>query len=205
MPERILEAATALFLAEGYGATTIEAVAARAGVSKRTLYDRFADKGALFAAVVHGIIGRIRPPPHVPLIEGATLREILQRLARLMLQAVLAPEALALHRLVSAESTRFPELPRAVHEDGGMVEATSLIGGLLERDAHMAALDAAQLVFVAEQFIFMVVTVPQRRAMGFGMPLTAAELDSWADRTTDLFLDGCRGFGQALGAANPRQ
>jgi len=47
---RILEVATELFLAEGYGSTTIEAVAARSGVSKRTLYHRFDDKAALFAA-----------------------------------------------------------------------------------------------------------------------------------------------------------
>src|SRR5471032_2277471 len=75
--ERILVAATDLFLAEGYGSTTIEAVAARAGISKRTFYDRFDDKSALFAAVVHEIIEQIRPPAGVPLIEGATLRDIL--------------------------------------------------------------------------------------------------------------------------------
>src|ERR1700728_4812718 len=76
---RILEVATELFLAEGCGSTTIEAVAARAGVSKRTLYHRFDDKAALFAAVVHEIIQQIRPPADMPLIEGATLRDILCR------------------------------------------------------------------------------------------------------------------------------
>jgi AcrR family transcriptional regulator len=39
--ERILAAASELFLAEGYGLTSIEAVAKRAAVSKRTFYDRF--------------------------------------------------------------------------------------------------------------------------------------------------------------------
>ena len=73
--ERILVAATELFLAEGYGSTSIEAVAKHAGVSKRTLYDRFDDKAVLFAAVVHRIIAQIRPPPEVPLVEGATLAE----------------------------------------------------------------------------------------------------------------------------------
>jgi hypothetical protein len=38
------------------------------------------------------------------------------------------------------------------------------------------------------------VTVPQRRAMGFGAAMTQAERDAWADRVTDLFLDGCRGI-----------
>ena len=70
MRERILIAATELFLLEGYGSTTIEAVAARAAISKRTFYDRFDDKAQLFAAVVHRIIEHIRPPPEVSLARG---------------------------------------------------------------------------------------------------------------------------------------
>src|SRR5450755_5128969 len=93
--ERILEAATELFLAEGYGSTSIEAVAARAGISKRTFYDRFNDKTMLFAAVVHRIIEHIRPPAGVPTIAGASLPEILIRLAGLILTAALSPPALA--------------------------------------------------------------------------------------------------------------
>ncbi|HET6307753.1 MAG TPA: helix-turn-helix domain-containing protein, partial [Rhodopila sp.] len=50
--DRILDVATELFLAEGYGATSIEAVAQRARISKRTFYHRFPDKAALFDAVL---------------------------------------------------------------------------------------------------------------------------------------------------------
>src|ERR1700751_1567276 len=75
--ERILEVATELFLAEGYGTTSIEAVAERAGISKRTFYHRFDDKAALFAAVVQRIIKQIRPPPDVPLLEGSSPHAIL--------------------------------------------------------------------------------------------------------------------------------
>ena len=192
--QRILEVATELFLAEGYGSTTIEAVAARAGISKRTLYHRFDDKSALFAAVVHDIIEHIRPPPDVALVEGATLRDVLRRLAAMILRAALAPKALALHRLVVAESARFPELIRAVHNDGSTREATILIGGLLARDLHESKLTAENRAFAAQQFIVMVVSQPQRRAMGYGAPMTPAELDVWADMCVSLFLDGCRGW-----------
>jgi AcrR family transcriptional regulator len=191
--QRILEVAAELFLAKGYGSTTIEAVAARAGISKRTLYHRFDDKSVLFAAVVHEIIEQIRPPAGVPLIEGATLREVLRRLARMILRAALSPPAIALHRLVMAESARFPELVRAVHGDGSAREATTLIGDLLAREPRDSTLSVEKRAFAAEQFIFMVVTLPQRRAMGYGTPMTAAELDVWADKTVDLFLNGCRG------------
>ena len=194
--ERILVAATELFLAEGYGSTSIEAVAKRAGVSKRTLYDRFDDKTVLFTAVVHRIIAQIRPPPEVPLVEGATLADILQRLALLILRAALSPQAIALHRLVNAESARFPELVRAVASEGSTREATDLIGNLLERGLGESKLSIENREFAATQFIFMVVALPQRRAMGFGTPMTQAELDVWSVKVVGLFLDGCRSLGR---------
>lgn len=190
--ERILVVATELFLAEGYGSTSIEAVASGAGVSKRTLYDRFEDKSALFSAVVHRIIEHIRPPPEVPLLEGATLPDVLRRLALLILKAALAPQALALHRLVNAEAARFPELIRAVASDGSTREATDLIENLLRRELCDAKLTEDALKFAAAQFIFMTVSLPQRRAMGFGTPMQPAELEAWTGYVVGLFLDGCR-------------
>ena len=192
--EQILAAATELFLVEGYGSTSIESVASRAGISKRTFYDRFEDKAALFAAVVHSIIEHIRPPADVPLLAGANLAEILRRLAGLILQAALSPQAIALHRLVTGESSRFPELASAVENDGGQAEATALIGGLLSRELPKIKLTPADEVFAAQQFIYMVVAVPQRRATGFGTPMTPAELELWAERTVTLFLEGFKGL-----------
>ena len=88
--EKILDAATALFFEHGYGATTIEAMAKRARISKRTLYHRFDDKSALFRAVVHRTIDRLRPPAHVPLLDGANLQDVLQRLAGLILRGAVS-------------------------------------------------------------------------------------------------------------------
>jgi TetR/AcrR family transcriptional regulator, mexJK operon transcriptional repressor len=192
--EQILRAATELFLSEGYGSTSIEAVAARAGISKRTFYHRFADKAALFAAVVHRIVEEIRPPAGVPLLEGTTLHHILRRLAGLLLRAALSPQAIALQRLVTAESARFPNLVRAVYEEGWARDATTLIANLLARELHDERLSAEQRTFAAEQFLQMVVTVPQRRIIGLGAPMTSSELDAWADAAVALFLEGCRGL-----------
>lgn len=192
--ERILRAATELFLVGGYGTTSIEAVAARAGISKRTFYDRFDDKAALFAAVVHYIIEQIRPPADVPLLAGASLSQILQRLAGLILAAALSPQALALHRLVTGESSRFPELALAVETEGRQSEATDLIAGLLAREQRNVKIAIDDQRFAADQFIYMVVTLPQRRALGFGTPMTAAELDAWAHKVVTLFLAGYEGL-----------
>ncbi len=169
-----------------------EAVAAAAGISKRTFYHRFEDKAALFAAVVHRIIGQIRPPPGVPLLEGTTLQDILRRLAGLLLQAALSPQAIALHRLVTAESVRFPHLARAVYEEGWVGQATTLIRELLARELRDARLTAELRAFAAEQLLHMIVTLPQRRIMGLDVPSNSNEIDAWAERAVNLFLDGCR-------------
>jgi AcrR family transcriptional regulator len=200
---RILEVATELFLTQGYGSTSIEAVAASAGISKRTFYHRFDDKAALFAAVVHRIIEQIRPPPGVPLLEGATLQKILRRLAGLILGAALTPEAIALHRLVTAESVRFPNLVRAVYDEGWAQEATALIGDLLARELRAAHLSVKLRAFAAEQFLHMVVALPQRRIMGLGVPMTPDELDAWAENAVNLFLNGCRGLAGTTSRRKP--
>lgn len=195
--ERILEVATEVFLLEGYGSTTIEAVATRAGISKRTFYHRFNHKAALFAAVVHYIIEQLRPPPNVPIVEGATLHEILRRLARFILNAALSPRAIALHRLVTAESARFPKLVRAVASESTTQEAKTLISNLLARELRDPRFGPEARAFAAEQFLALVVTQPQRRALGVGTPMTGSELDTWADNVVTLFLNGCRGWSTA--------
>src|SRR5262252_8706346 len=195
--ERILDVATQLFLAHGYGATSIEAVAQRARISKRTFYHRFPDKTALFSAVVHRIIERLRPPAGVPLFdEGSDLRAILEQLAALIVRAALSPQAIALHRLIVGESGRFPKLAAAVNREGASENAIRLIGGVLEREAAKEGFALDNSRFAAEQFLYMVIALPQRRAAGLGAPMAAAEVDAWGRNVVDLFLDGCRGAGR---------
>lgn len=192
----ILDAATELFLTHGYGATSIEAVAQRVRISKRTFYHRFDDKPALFAAVVHRVIERLRPPASVPLIEGADLTAMLERLAGMILRAALSPQAIALHRLVVAQSARFPELAAVVARDGATEEAIKLIGGLLEREARKNHLQVDDAAFAAELFLHMVIGLPQRRAMGLGAPMSARELAAWPRKVVRLFLNGCVSAGK---------
>jgi len=191
LSDRILDVATALFLGDGFGATSIEAVSKRAGISKRTFYHRFRGKEMLFEAVVRRLIERWAPPLDAGLFGGPNLAETLHRAGEYMLAVALTPEALALHRVVIAEATRFPGLARILHELGA---ATGIerIARVLEQRIAGGELGAIDPQFAAEQFILMVVSGPRRRALGLGAPLTAAELRDWLDRCVVLFLDGCR-------------
>lgn len=198
LAHRIVDAASELFFALGYGATTIEAVAKRARVSKRTFYHRFKDKEALFSAVVQRTIERLRPPPDVPLLPGASLPEMLRGLAELVLRAALSPPAVQLHRLIVAESSRFPKLAAVVTNLGASEEAIRLIAGLLEREARAGNLPLDNATFAAQQFLHMLIAVPQRRALGLGQPMDSAAIGAWGRDVVNLFLNGCRGWERTL-------
>lgn len=55
----MLEAARELFVTQGYELASVDAIAARAGVSKRTVYDHFGDKETVFAAVLDAVGDRL--------------------------------------------------------------------------------------------------------------------------------------------------
>src|SRR3954447_14274356 len=189
LSDRILDVATALFLSDGFGATSIEAVAKRAGISKRTFYHRFNGKEMLFEAVVRRLVERWTPSFDTAMLEAPSLAEGLRRTAEYMLKVALTPEALALHRMVITEARRFPKLAHVLHELGAAAGVERIARHLETRIANGEMRGVAPR-FAAEQFILMVVTGPQRRALGLGAPLTAAALRGWIDDTVELFLRG---------------
>jgi TetR/AcrR family transcriptional repressor of mexJK operon len=162
-------------------------------VAKRTFYTRFGDKPGLFAAVVHRIVERLRPPGDFALFEGKSCEDMLVRLARLMLRAALTPQALALNRLLLTESSRFPELTAVVMRERAGADVVQQVGAMLEREKQAGRLGFEHPQFAAEHLIQMVIGQPQRRALGLGAPMSEAELDRWASDTIALFLYGCRG------------
>jgi AcrR family transcriptional regulator len=186
--QRMLDVATELLFSHGYGATSIEAIARRARVSKRTFYQRFPDKAALMSAVVVQLIDGLRPPAHVPLIEGEGLEQIL------ILHAALTPRVLQLQRLIVAESSRFPALASAVARAGGRQEAVALISELLMRHSRGAVITPADAAFAAHQFLQMIVSLPQLRAIGLGAPMAPEELEAWVRGSVALFVHGYTGI-----------
>ncbi len=179
----MLDATTDLFLRDGYGATSLEAVAAAAGVSKRTLYARFAGKAALRQMVVARLVTNWLPAFDAEIGQGGGLRDTLLGSARVMLATALTPQALGLYRLIIAEIGRFPELA-LVMRDAGAAAGTDRLAN------EMAVAGVTDPIWAAEQFMALVLSVPQRRGLGLGSPLDTAGQEIWAKRAVDLFLDG---------------
>src|ERR1700676_2540458 len=108
--ESILAAAQRTFLASGFGAANMDAIAREAGASKATVYAYFASKEELFGAVIaregeryfRGFSARELDPQAVE----ASLAEVAHR----FLDLVLSPEAIAINRIIIGEASRFPQL-----------------------------------------------------------------------------------------------
>jgi AcrR family transcriptional regulator len=190
--DKILDVATSLFLRDGYGPVSIEMIAREAGVSKRTLYQRFANKAVLFTSVVHRIMERLRPRNDARFFEGGSLEAILLGLGKIILDASLTPDALALHRVIVAEATRFPDLAAIVAKESAGPEAIRRIAALFEHEAAAGRIAVKNATFVAMQFLYMIIAVPQRRAMGAGTPMNASERNEWIANSVHLLLNGCR-------------
>jgi AcrR family transcriptional regulator len=109
----LCDAAEAVFLRDGYAAAHMDDVARGAGMSKRTLYQVFPSKAALFEATVAAALAPLDFEAARP--RGADLEEALIGIIEAVGRHLLAPRQMALFRLVIAEVHRSPELAEAFH------------------------------------------------------------------------------------------
>lgn len=115
----IMDAATTLFLRNGFLGTSVDDIAALAHVSKQTVYTHFADKEHFFAGLIRGDIARvdefIEALAAMP-VDRVDLDQHRRDHTRRHIRAVIQPRALQLRRLVIGESGRFPALARTCYE-----------------------------------------------------------------------------------------
>ena len=114
----IVEAATRVFLDVGYGAASMDAIAAEARGSKQTVYSHFGAKEALFEAIIEDKCDQLLAPVFEAFRPGQDQAKALNEVARRFLSVILAPPSTALFRVIIAESVRFPELANAFYRAG---------------------------------------------------------------------------------------
>lgn len=189
-----LAAAEVQFLATGFESVTMDSIAKESGVSKQTLYSYFGSKQELFLALVtektrvtsRSVLSSV---PRVT--DAGTARDEVRDLLVAQLTAVTAPEVLALRRLVIGEAVRFPELARALYENGPRVAITSLatvIGDLA--DLGLVRIAGNDTDTAATQLNWLVMGDPINRAMllGDGAVPTPAQLRAHVETALDMFF-----------------
>jgi TetR/AcrR family transcriptional regulator, mexJK operon transcriptional repressor len=153
--ETILAAAKRAFLANGYGAACMDMIAREAGVSKATVYAHFAGKEELFGAVMGRECERYFARFSAGELDPHDVRGSLAVLGRRFLDLVLSPDAIALHRIIVAEVSRFPALGQVFWQAGPERERVQ-IEGFLRSAVAAGALSLADPRRGAEQFVALV-------------------------------------------------
>jgi TetR/AcrR family transcriptional repressor of mexJK operon len=187
---RALDAAAAVFLERGYAGTTMQAVAERADLAKRTLYNLYEDKDALFRATMHRSIATAEQftaslardtdavtNPHDELPEiGIRLAEI-----------VVTTRVLGLRRLMLMESERFPDLAaeyRRRAPDAVLVALARMFNSLI----RAGSIRSGDPVITAEHFAFLVMGSDLDRGTFTGRVVSRTRAQRRARAGVDAFL-----------------
>ena len=185
--QQIVEAARRLFMADGYGATSMDAIARDAGVSKATLYSHFTNKAELFAAIIGGECQRFSHLLWSHEVEAGDVRSVLLQVARAKVQFTSSSGPRAIYRIVVGESGRFPELGRVFYENGPRRVLERFADYLREATAK-GVLNVPHPRVAAEQFFGMVHGADHlRRLLGLDDP-KAPDIDRITDSAVEIFL-----------------
>lgn len=106
----ILVAAVSLFSEEGFKSTSMDMVAAKANVSKRTVYNHFPSKEALFKEILQDIISRVGQATAIPYQPNVSLKSQLLMVALNEVELLKDECMIQLSRVCIAESIHAPEL-----------------------------------------------------------------------------------------------
>ena len=171
---QILDAALTVFAGLGYSGTTMDAVAAEAGVTKPTLYSYFPSKESLFQAMMLSKRDVMLDVFEHPSDQGMVADLLI--FAWAYADMVMRPELLALARLIIGEVQRFPEIGRAYQASGPdhllrgimrYLDDQRRAGRLAFEDAELAAQDLWGLILSAPrtQALYMPDTQPDRASL----------------------------------------
>ena len=185
----LLEKAMEMFLERGFEHTTIRDVAAATGVTRRTVYARYADKRELFRATLEFVAADMTISPEaLAAIDRDNLEEALIAAARLRIASTLTPAGLQLQRFLHTESYRFPEL---VNEVYGRITGPTIafVADLLRHHNACGTTTIADPQRAALALMNMVVGVPVRMVL-LGMQLGSEEIEDRIRFSVELFLYG---------------
>jgi len=186
--EHLLDVATGIFVRLGYNATTLDRIAAEAGVAKRTIYARYPDKQALFFAVMRRLAER-RVIENLCDDDDLPLREGLRHRARQLMEWALTDSELAIARLFMVELAHFPEMGKALWRAVEDEQGESMIE-YFRSHQRKRNIRPANLNLLAELFLFNIYSFTNRVALHQRDKPTEEELTAYIDNMVDVMVGG---------------
>ena len=188
----IYEAARHEFADGGYAATSIEAVARRAGVSTRTLYRLIPNKASLFDGMVTDRLDRTLASVDLNAIDHAEIEEALYAALMACAELTLDEEVIALQRMVLQEAGKFSDIAGMFYRNG-IQRITAALADWLRVQQKRGLIDLDDIEEAAGMLLGMVASAPRRAAMFGGVPLPPrSQIEARVRRCAALFLRGCQ-------------
>ena len=186
--EQILRGAAAVFAEDGYEGASMSRIAARAGVSKGTLYNYFDGKAEMFAAWMAQECGRTLTHMFDPAATEGELAAVLRKIGLQMLSVMISSVGITMHRMAVAESQKFPELARAFY-NAGPARATKHMADWLRLQTEAGRLHIQDHEFAAQQFFALCQTrLGILRNRGMLESVNQAAVERVVDGAVAMFL-----------------
>lgn len=187
----ILDAAGRLFLERGYNATSMDAIAEAAPVSKPTLYSHFKDKNDLFAAVIGGrCCSMVHTMYEHTSADHDDVETALRAIANSFFDLIYASDSISLYRIIISELKQFPTLGETLY-DQGAVKILDLLSSYLRLQNEKGFLDVKDTEMGARLFFSMLKGDNHMQCLlGLRDALTAEERAHLIDSAVSLFVNG---------------
>jgi AcrR family transcriptional regulator len=153
--EAILDVASEIFLTEGYASASMSSIAARLGGSKGTLYNYFKSKEELFLAYVQRTCALHRSKVFELLLGDGDARTMLTAFAKGYLRIFTAEQVLQNWRVISAESSKSPEIGREFYESGPL-EGARMLAAYMQKAKDRGELTMPDVMVAAHQFTSLI-------------------------------------------------
>lgn len=178
-------AAQTLFISQGFGATSMEAIAERAGVSKLTLYNQFGSKQDIFVAAVTAKCDEMLGSLHLAAPGRMPVRRALVSTGHAFLGLILSPEAVAMLRLIMQE--RSPELSGLFYRSA-IEPTTEQVAAVIAGFEASDQLDIGDPLQASCDYLDLLKGKPWLLTLMGLQPMSASELDQHVEHCADVML-----------------
>lgn len=184
----ILEAAKKLFPELGFEGTSMDAIAAAAGVSKLTVYSHFNDKETLFVEAIRDRCDEQLPISMFDVVVGDDVAGQLMPIARAFFGLVASPPSIAMHRLLTAGTKTSVKLSQLFWEVGP-IRAQKGFACFLRRADEAGKLEVSDPMRAASQFFSLLKgELHLQMTMGCCAKLSDAMIEEHLAATVDTFV-----------------
>jgi len=188
--QAMLDAATELFLEKGFERTSLSDIVDRSKGSRSTLYEQFGNKEGLLRAMVEDACSRLWQAIGSPADTPSFTEDALVELGVRFVQTALAPNAVAVYRIVVAEGHRVPDIAEFFFDSGPRIIQQRLTNRFrTASEAGELGRDAPEVM--AQVFLGAVLgDLYVRQTLGLAPCCGAAQIEAHVRAAVRIFLDG---------------